>query len=178
MTNTMQYLLELDDRILIYVQKKLRRPALNIWMKRISYLGNGGFIWLAAALLLLFSGEYRHIGFAVVLAQIVGVISTNLFIKNLVARKRPFDRLSCIIPLIKKPSDWSFPSGHTTSSISASILLISALPLFVGIPALILGLAIAFSRMYVGVHYLSDIAGGALMGIVSAGAASFVVSLF
>ena len=157
MTNTMQYLLELDDRILIYIQKKLRRSALNIWMKRISYLGNGGFIWIAAAILLLLSREYRSIGISIGLAQVIGVLFTNLIIKNLVTRKRPFDRLSCIVPLIKKPTDWSFPSGHTTSSISASILLISALPLYIGIPALVLGLMIAFSRMYVGVHYLSDI---------------------
>ncbi len=178
MANTIQYLLRLDDRIIIYIQNNIRRPSLDIWMKRISYLGNGGFIWLAAALLLLISSGYRYTGFAVVLAQIIGVLSTNFLIKNLVSRKRPFDRLSCIIPLIKKPSDWSFPSGHTTSSISASVLLILSLPLFIGIPALILGLLIAFSRMYVGVHYLSDIAGGAVMGILSAGIASFIVSLF
>ena len=178
MTNTIQYLLELDDRILVYIQKNLRRPALNIWMKRISSLGNGGFVWIAAAIILLLCREYRSIGISIGLAQIIGVLSTNLIIKNLVTRKRPFDRLSCIVPLIKKPSDWSFPSGHTTSSISASVLLIAALPLYIGIPALVLGLMIAFSRMYVGVHYLSDIAGGAVMGILSAWAGAFVVSLF
>lgn len=169
------YLLALDEKLLLSIQERIRRPKLNIWMQRISALGNAGILWLVCAGILLCIPELRLTGIIVLCAQLIGVLLTNCLLKHLVARNRPFHKLEQLRPLIELPKDWSFPSGHTTSSVSAALLLLCGLPLYAGIPALIMGLMIAFSRMYVGVHYPSDILGGAVMGIFSAWAGTFVV---
>ncbi|MBQ8688382.1 MAG: phosphatase PAP2 family protein [Ruminococcus sp.] len=175
MPNAVLYLLALDEKLLLNVQDRIRRPKLNIWMQRISALGNAGILWLVCAAVLLLIPGQRLTGIVVVCAQLVGVLLTNCLLKHLVARKRPFHKLKQLRPLIELPKDWSFPSGHTTSSVSAALILMCGLPLYAGIPALIMGLMIAFSRMYVGVHYPSDILGGAVMGVFSAWAGSSLV---
>ncbi|MBQ8514949.1 MAG: phosphatase PAP2 family protein [Ruminococcus sp.] len=177
MPKAVSFLLALDERLLLQVQDHIRRPKLNIWMQRISALGNGGFLWLACAAVLLCMRAHRPVGIAIVCAQVTGVLLTNCLLKYLVARKRPFDKLKQIRPLIKPPKDWSFPSGHTTSSVSASLLMLCGLPVYVGIPAVFVGWMIAFSRMYVGVHYPSDILGGVVMGVFSAWAGSSLMQL-
>lgn len=177
MPKAISFLLALDERLLLQVQDHIRRPKLNIWMQCVSALGNGGFLWLTCAAILLCIRDQRTIGIAIVCAQVIGVLLTNFLLKYLVARKRPFDKLKQIRPLIKPPKDWSFPSGHTTSSVSASLLMLCGLPIYVGVPAVIVGWMIAFSRMYVGVHYPSDILGGAVMGIFSAWAGSSLMQL-
>ncbi len=168
MPKAVSYLLALDEKILLQLQDRIRRPKLNVWMRRISALGNGGFLWLACAAILLCIPPVRSVGIVIVCAQVIGVVLTNGLLKHLVARHRPFYKLKRLKPLIKLPTDWSFPSGHTTSSVSASLLMVCMLPFYIGIPAVLMGAAIAFSRMYVGVHYPSDILGGAIMGALCA----------
>ena len=176
MQKAIRFLLTLDEKILLQVQDRIRRPKLNRWMQKISALGNGGILWITCAAILLCFPTLRLLGASVLCAQIMGVLLTNCLLKHLVARKRPFHKLETLHPLIKPPKDWSFPSGHTTSSVSASLILFSGLPFSMGIPILLIGCMIAFSRMYVGVHYPSDIFGGAIVGIFSAWAGSTLVA--
>jgi undecaprenyl-diphosphatase len=170
------FLLSLDERILLYVQNRIRRPRWNLWMQIISGLGNGGFLWLACGAFLLLTHTYRMLGISLICAQAVGVLITNFLIKPIVARTRPFRKLKALHPLIKPPTDWSFPSGHTTSSVSASVILFLGLPYYVGIPMLLIGILIAFSRMYVGVHYPSDILGGIVVGAFAAWAGTMLTT--
>lgn len=88
----------------------------------------------------------------------------NLILKNLVARSRPFFFNTAVDLLISVPTDYSFPSGHTMSSFTAAVILYHA-DKRLGIPALILAFLIAFSRLYLYVHFPSDVIAGALIGI-------------
>ena len=87
-----------------------------------------------------------------------GALITNVCLKNLVARPRPMS-VEGLVPLIGKPTDYSFPSGHTCASFACALVLYRILPKKYGVPAVILASLIAFSRLYVGVHYPTDGAG-------------------
>ena len=89
----------------------------------------------------------------------------NVFIKNLVARTRPFDVNTAVQLLVAKPRDYSFPSGHTSASFAAACALVRTLPQKWGTVCMILAGVIALSRLYVGVHYPSDVLGGMVVGI-------------
>ena len=87
-------------------------------------------------------------------------------------RERPFNQFSELIPLVKKPTDFSFPSGHTAISFAVSGILVRYLDKKYGITAIVFAVLIAFSRLYVGVHFLSDVIVGMIIGLLS----SFIVS--
>lgn len=132
----------------------------------ITKLGDAGIFWIILAIALLCFKKYRKAGATMSVALIFSLIYCNLILKNLVARERPFDADTTLIPLVDA-HDFSFPSGHTSASFAAAISL------FVchkkeGIAALILAALIAFSRMYVGVHYPTDILGGIVTGSLAA----------
>ena len=97
-------------------------------------------------------------------ALVLGVIFGNGILKNLFQRVRPFDLENALvqIPIISKPGDWSFPSGHTLASFEAATVLMIRDKRF-GIPALILAVLVAFSRLYLYVHFPSDVIAGALL---------------
>lgn len=97
---------------------------------------------------------------------LLSLMVNNVFLKHLVARSRPFDVIAALHPLISKPTDYSFPSGHTACSFAVGFLLFRKLPKKFDIPCLLLAILIGFSRIYVGVHYPSDVIAGAVSGIV------------
>lgn len=135
-----------------------------------SILGNLGFIWIAIALVLLFRRKTRFDGVQLALCLIFSLIINNLILKNLVARPRPFDSVDGLTVLLNRFADagsWSFPSGHAGSSFAAALSLSKS---FGGKGRLsyILAALIAFSRMYIGVHFPSDIICGALFGTLGA----------
>lgn len=134
-------------------------------MPLLSGLDNGGAVWLVLTGLLLLFPKHRKAGIAILIALGIEVICCNLVLKPLVARIRPCDINTAIQLLIARPTDFSFPSGHTGSSFAAaSALLFSHNKLW--IPATILAVLIAFSRLYLYVHYPSDVLAGALIGII------------
>lgn len=134
-------------------------------MPLLSGLDNGGAVWLILAGLLLLFPKHRKTGIAILIALGIETICCNLVLKPLVARIRPCDINATIQLLIARPTDFSFPSGHTGSSFAAaSALLFSHNKLW--IPATILAVLIAFSRLYLYVHYPSDVFAGALIGII------------
>ena len=96
------------------------------------------------------------------------VVLCNGILKNLVGRIRPFDVNTSIQLLVARPHDYSFPSGHTAASFAAAVILFLQLPKKYGIPALILAVLISFSRLYLGVHYPTDVLAGAVSGTLIA----------
>ena len=143
----------------------------------ITKFGDGGIIWIALALFFLLFKKTRKIGISMGISLIIGFLVGNLFLKNVVARIRPYDLNLEFSLLIPKLSDYSFPSGHTLSSFegATSIFLRNKK---IGIPALGLAVLIAFSRMYLYVHYPTDVLTGAVLGIGIAFLSSFIVDKF
>ena len=166
--NILQSIQQLDGEILLQIQQHLRSDMLTPFMKSVTFLGNGGWFWILCAVVLLVIPKTRKTGCAAALSLIFGAIVTNLLLKNIVARPRPFAEIEALIPLITKPKDFSFPSGHTTASFAVALVMLRMLPKKFGIPAVVLAALVAFSRLYLGIHYPTDVLAGALVGWLSA----------
>lgn len=154
----------LDERILYYIQRKLKCRTLDFIFPKISAVGNGGFIWIFISAILMFNKDYRKVGLLVLLGLSVGFILCNLCLKPLAARPRPCWNNESIKLLIPVPHDYSFPSGHTISSVTASIIL--SVSIKFGCIAIPIAVLISFSRLYLYVHYPSDIATSVISGIL------------
>lgn len=157
---------EFDINILLWIQNHLRLDEFTPFWQAVTFLGDSGWFWILSGIVLICFKQTRPVGVAALLSLFVGFLITNVFLKNAIARPRPFDVTSEIIPLIKKPGDYSFPSGHTCASFSAALVYYKMLPKQYGVLAVILASFVAFSRLYLGVHYPSDIIGGLLVAIV------------
>lgn len=161
MSNEMQFLL--------WLQNHMRSDILNhIFVFITNFFGQAGILWIAAAVLLLLFKKTRPAGIACAIALAIQGVLINLVIKPIVARPRPYDACSLLIPLVTRLKDYSFPSGHTGCAFSAAIVMAKMLPKKIGVPAVIIACLLGFSRMYVGVHYPTDVLAGALIGIGSA----------
>ena len=155
----------IEFRILDALQQ-IHTPVLTAVMKAVTALGDGGIVWIILAVVLLLIPKTRKTGSVVAIALILDLIICNGILKNLVARTRPYDIQTTVKILIHKPSDYSFPSGHTAAAFAATMGLYFAKDRDrrLWIPALILSVLIVFSRLYFYVHYPTDILGGVLIG--------------
>lgn len=158
-------MLNIEFSILDFIQNHMRTAFGDIVMPMISKLGNGGFIWLCSAGVMCIFPKYRKYGIITLTALALDVLLCNAILKPLVARMRPFTVNTDIELLINAPKDFSFPSGHTAASFSAAFaLLFSKNKLW--IPSIILAALIAFSRLYLYVHYPTDVFAGILLGLI------------
>lgn len=134
-------------------------------MPLVTKLGNGGILWIISAAVLLLIPKTRKIGAAMLVALGLEVLCCNIILKPLVARIRPCDVNTAVQLLVSRPTDFSFPSGHTGASFAAvSVLYFGKTRLW--IPAGVIAVLIAVSRLYLYVHYPSDVLVGALLGIM------------
>ena len=163
----MEGILELEREILLFFQDMVRNPVLNPVLILITTLGNGAIIWVLLSLGLMIPDKTRRAGMTSLLALVVSLLINNVLLKNLVGRVRPYDLLEGLTPWIGRQWDPSFPSGHTGSSFAAAWVLYRELPKRFGVPALILAGLIGLSRLYVGVHYPTDVLFGVISGIGS-----------
>lgn len=158
-----------DLPILDWIAANLHCDFLDAVMPPITKLANAGIFWILLAVLMLAIPKHRRTGLAIGIALIMGLIVCNLTMKPIFARIRPYDyqleNFNRIIPLlINAPHDFSFPSGHTLASFEAATALTLGNKKL-GIPALILACLIAFSRLYLYVHYPTDVLFSVGMGI-------------
>ncbi|MEQ8197311.1 MAG: phosphatase PAP2 family protein [Clostridiaceae bacterium] len=155
---------KVDLKILDYINRTGKNKMLNKSMPCITALGNYGFIWVVMSLYLLSSRIYKGEGLRVLGALALTSFLGEGIIKHIVRRRRPFDERQKDELLISKPQTYSFPSGHTASSFAAAgIFYLTGNPL--SMHMIILAFLISFSRLYLRVHFFSDILGGVLLGI-------------
>ena len=160
------FILHLDGSILLFIQEQIRTPFLTPVVTFITSLGNAGIIWILFSLLLMAGKRTRETGFMSFAALLFSLLINNLLLKNLVGRIRPYETVQGLILLVSKPADFSFPSGHTGSSFASAVVLYRQLPRRAGVPALLLALLIGLSRLYVGVHYPTDVLVGMITGVI------------
>ena len=155
---------------LLDLLQNIHNPIFDKIMIFITRLGDVGLIWIVLTIILLILPKTRKAGVILTVAICIDTILCNGILKPLFARIRPFDVNTSVQLLIPKPKDFSFPSGHTAISFAVTTALYfcniaNKRKLFK--PAIFLSILIAFSRMYLYVHYPSDILGGAIIGAIS-----------
>lgn len=163
-----QAITALDGSILLFIQEHLRLPVLTPIMKLASWLGDGGLLWIAAAVILLILPRTRRGGLDTALCLALASAVNNLLLKNLVARPRPYVTFAELETLVEPLASYSFPSGHACSSFAAAFAIAWAFRGKGGAWAYLPASLIALSRIYVGVHYPTDILAGALVGTLCA----------
>ena len=164
-------------KILDFIKEHLSCDFLDFLMPIITKLGDGGVFWISVAVVLLITKKYRKVGAMMGVALVLGLIFGNGVLKNVVGRIRPYDLNENMkdMLLIEALSDKSFPSGHTLASFeSAVVLLINDKRL--GIPAIVLASLIAFSRLYLYVHYPTDVLASIILGTAFAFLACYIVN--
>ena len=158
----------IDFAVLDWIQAYLKWPILDILMPIISYIGNSGMIWIAISLALIISKKHRKTGIEMAISLILCLLIGNLTLKPLVARIRPCDINTQVQLLIPRPHDFSFPSGHTMSSFASATIILHEYKNMSGILSIVIAFFISFSRLYLYVHYPSDVLAGALIGLAIA----------
>jgi len=156
----------MEIHILNWIQG-LRNPFWDAFWPLVTRLGDGGRIWILLAAVLLAIPKTRKSGLMLAIALCVELLLCNEIMKPLFARTRPFDVNTAVRLLIPGPADFSFPSGHTAASFTAVAALYFAGERKLWKPALLLAVLIAFSRLYLYVHYPTDILGGMAVGVIA-----------
>lgn len=165
----MEWLWTLDGNILLWIQENMRADWMTPFWKGITFLGNVGWFWIVASLILLIPKKTRMIGLTALIAIAIGALITNVCLKNIVARTRPYEVVDGLTRLIEAQHDYSFPSGHTCVSFAAAGVYFSMFSKrFWAWSSIVLATLIMFSRLYVGVHYPTDVLAGLLAGIFAA----------
>ena len=157
--------MSIDWSILHWIRDVLTCLFLDFLMPKLTLLSNGGAVWLLAAGGLLCTKKYRRQGLLLLGGLAVGVLVGNVCLKNLIARPRPCWLDSSVRLLIADPTDYSFPSGHTLSSVIGATILTKTDRRF-GYAAIPLAALIAFSRLYLYAHFPSDVLAAAVLGVM------------
>lgn len=158
-------LLSWDGDILLWIQEFVRQDWLTPVVKSFTHLGDNGLLWIALCLGLLLYPKTRRAGLAGMIALCFSLLCTNMILKPLVDRTRPWLVVEGLVNLIQEPDPRSFPSGHTSAAFAAGTALFRTLPKgWVRWLAMAGAAMMGLSRLYVGVHYPSDVLVGALVG--------------
>ena len=158
--------MEWEFQFLDWIQAHLRSGLMDTVMPFITSLGAAGWLQILVALLMFIPRRTRKYAHVAAIALLIGLLLCNIVIKPMVARIRPYDVQQMAL-LIRAPSDFSFPSGHTQASFAVATALLMWKKRY-GIPAMLLACCIAFSRMYLYVHYPTDVLAGIFIGVTDA----------
>ena len=156
---------QVDERALRWIAECLRTPFLDKVMVVYTFLGNGGWAFVVAGVLLAVLRKTRKAGAASLAGMLLGLLVTNLTLKPLVARLRPWVVMEEFAALVTSSDLNSFPSGHTCAAFAFAVALAVTLPQkWAKAAALIAAALMGFSRLYVGVHFPTDVLAGAVIG--------------
>ena len=175
-----------DAGFLLYIQEYIRSDFLNPIMKVLTHSGDKGILLIVLILALLFIPRTRAIGIMSTISIVIEALLNNVLLKNLIARTRPYDEIEGLINLVGRQSDYSFPSGHTGAAFAVAgamlVVALFGLPMIektgefkredpsltfklISVILIMYATLLAFSRMYVGVHYPTDVLCGLLLGL-------------
>lgn len=157
---------DIEFKILYFLQS-VHAPWLDVFMQYITYLGDHGFIWILFGIVFLCYKKTRKIGICLLLSLGVGFLLGNMVLKNMIARQRPCWIDNQILLLIPNPRDYSFPSGHSLAAFEGSVSIWLYHRRW-GMWFLFLAVLIAFSRLYLFVHFPTDVLGGITLGTIIA----------
>lgn len=163
----MQLITDLDLQFLELLQNSFQSPLGVDLFRYITFLGDKGLIWILMALVLLATKKNRKVGILLIITLALTALLGEGMIKHIVQRPRPFIEYSHLKTVLESTSGYSFPSGHTASSFAAACILAANSKKY-KILYYSLAFLIAFSRLYLMLHYPSDIIGGILLGIFCA----------
>ncbi|GAA0124965.1 phosphatase PAP2 family protein [Clostridium sp. CTA-19] len=163
--NIIFFIQKVDNLILNYIKDNMHVHIMDKIMVIITSLGNWGVIWIIISCLLIINKKYRNIGLMALGALILSTILGEGILKHIIKRTRPCVDISPINLLIKKPLSYSFPSGHTTSSFAVVGVLYRYFKNYT-FELFAIAILIAFSRLYLYVHYPTDILGGIILGLI------------
>ena len=163
-----------EINILYWIREHLTCPFLDWLMPPLSALSAHGEIWILLAVVLICSPKTRRAGLTVGVALLMGYLIGNMGLKNIIGRVRPYDVVDVPL-LVERLHDFAFPSGHTLASVGAATALTLHYRRW-GIAALVLAATIGFSRLYLFVHYPTDVVAGALLGVALAFWAYYTVN--
>ena len=162
--------LSFDLPILDWIQANLQSGFMDKFMPFITVFGDAGIFWMVISALLVVFPKTRKTGLGMAIAMMIGLVVCNITLKPLVARIRPYDlqaELGVTIRLLcEAQHDFSFPSGHTIASFEAAVVMMKNRKF--GIPAMILAVLISFSRLYLYVHYPTDVITSVILGTLFA----------
>ena len=192
----MDSFIRFDGNLLIGIQDALNADWLTPIMKVITFFGEGGFFWIALCLLMMFFKKTRRLGIICSLSLLFTYICCNLILKPAFDRARPWETFSAVKPFLPHPGDASFPSGHTANAIGPAWgMFLATLPMKtergssydlvpclgwkgqgadprlmhrLSIALVVLAMLIGVSRLYLGMHYPSDVVCGFLLGMICA----------
>lgn len=161
---------------LLYWFQSIHNPILDKIVVVITSLGNAGIFWILLTLVMLIVCKDKKVAWTSALALLFSVLVINVFLKNMAMRARPCWIDDTIPLLVKNPKDYSFPSGHSSVSFASAVSIVQyAKYRKQGIAAVILAALIAVSRMYVFVHFPTDVFVGTILGIVEAILAGIII---
>lgn len=155
-----------EEAFLLFLQD-IRTEFLNPIMRFFSFLGNSGWLWIVICILLLIYKPTRPIGIIATVTLLVSAGICNGLLKHIVNRTRPYDAIEELRLIAKKPHDSSFPSGHSNASFAVACAITWCLTKkrkWIGVILIVIAALIAFSRLYVGAHYPTDVIAGVLLG--------------
>lgn len=154
----------MDGQILLFIQEHVRNPLCDVFFKTITHLGDAGIFWILLTVVLLCFQQTRRAGIYSACALTASLIVNNLILKNLFGRIRPYELVEGLQCIVAPAYDASFPSGHTGASFASAVAIYQQIPRKFAISFLVLAFLIAFSRLYVGIHYPTDVLAGIVTG--------------
>lgn len=165
------------DKYVLNTVTGLHSRTNNIIVHLITMMGNAGVFWWILSVPFFVSKSYRYVGLNILMSMFVALMVGEVLIKNIVGRTRPSELLEQDELIIRSPKHSSFPSGHTGTSISVAVGLMINCTYIFWLPALVIASLISFSRVYLRVHYFSDVCGGVVVGTVCGIGSKFLTDL-
>lgn len=160
-----------DAAVMAWIQENLHSAFTDAVLPLVTHLGDAGAVWIIFGITLLFFKRTRRTGILLLVSMLLTYLTGEVLLKNLVMRPRPCHLFPEVPLLIARPDSFSFPSGHTASSFAAAVSLTFRHKK--AWPALLLAALIAFSRVFLFVHFPTDIIAGAALGTLFAAAVHF-----
>ena len=170
-----EFITKIDFAVLEFIRNTLNSSFMDYIMPIITDFGSGGLLWIAVGVIMLCTEKYRRCGASVLIGLLLCLVLGNIILKPLIGRMRPCWINDSIDMLVRIPRDYSFPSGHTLA-VFTTAFIIFGYSKKIGIPLVVLACLIGFSRMYLYVHYPTDVLGGIALAALIAWAVRKLVN--